>query len=344
MAIKHPVSGASVRDVRDATQRELDRRAKSYLATFGPVGEIARGAVMGAHGALARVNGGDLRLPPVTPDNIGRVLTVANGSESATVNMLAAAGDRIDADTTASLGPESFCQLLAYSPGRWLSSTVLDGSATASATATPFWEWNGTDTSQFDSIVEGSAVTASSLSTATAGGRTWVEFTASAVGTVGSNALYKCAVAPISVVPPSPDYKITYDMMCSDFGGGYLCQGAAARWTSGTDSGNFYFETTNGGNIWIGLVEAGRLDASHYRSEADVATYNSTTDMQRSEFTVADESLIYTRILGCDHGLNDTSGALTAAGQPGILAGITGGVGTKTIKALFSNIQCWDLS
>jgi hypothetical protein len=337
--------------LHDAISRMMREVADELILSYGEPTRIyydSHTAVLGTLDKNDPSGGGfTIRLPAFEKKDEGKCITICNVSTSVRPITIEVPNGSVNGFGSISVGRSKFLrQAMALDAGSnaWLLTAVSDGGTGVGEQ--PFWTWNGIDTTEFEGPYDGQHVTSSALSTATVAGKTWVELTMVATGNVGSNYSTKCSVIPIKVTPPSADYRITYDFCCSDFGGAYVTQGSVLRWVSSSYSGDYYAETLDdvGADVIVQLVQAGARDGSIYRLEPWQVAYETTVDFQKSEFSIRDESIMHSRCLGNDFGLIDTAGTLTAAGQPGLIAGISGGTGAKTIVALFSNIKCWEVT
>lgn len=114
-----------------------------------------------------------------------------------------------------------------------------DGTAWKSAAIglEPWFEWNGTDLSQFDAAVVGSAVAAHTEQVTAAGGLNWIDMSTTCVGG-GGNGVTAGVVLPISTTPPSADYVVVFEFISITRGGGppYVGAGAVLRYTALTSA------------------------------------------------------------------------------------------------------------
>lgn len=123
MAIKEPHRGASAKEVRDATQRELERRDKKPLLSLGEPTTINRQDCNARLDDLVRVEAGaSVRLPKADAQHAGRTVMVFNGSTGSTSTVRPAQGDLIKTAATSSVPALETRRYTVYGRGLWLIS------------------------------------------------------------------------------------------------------------------------------------------------------------------------------------------------------------------------------
>lgn len=342
----HPRS-YSTDDLSAAVRRELERRDRAPAYLLGQPSELHRVDGKAHHDELVRVDGQSMRLPAITAKDVGRSLSVANGSALAESTITCAPGDTINHGSSVDVGASRIAQFVAHKLGLWVTDGATSESASPSAES-PSWEWNGVDTSQFDSVVRGLHCDSASLAVESYGGENWLAFTTNG----RANFLYRdtqIAVAPIAVTMPSANYRIEYDLAAKTFAPGsaeLMGAGAMARWVAGTDAGDFYghyvIEDNSGGSSLTRIVAG--TNSAGYRDEAVPYNWDRTDHVLRNSLEVSAQTIIG-NAYGNSHGWTDTDAAkLTAIGQPGLICGHVSSTYDVTCAAYFRNIKVWDLS
>jgi hypothetical protein len=114
-----------------------------------------------------------------------------------------------------------------------ISGTDIVGGGNLSVV--PWFKWNDTDLTQFDSVVQGGGVTAHVAQVVSYGGVNWIDLrvTANGAGGTGNN---NGIVLPISATPPSADYVIAYDFISRETVSNVVGAGAMVRFVSITQA------------------------------------------------------------------------------------------------------------
>lgn len=146
-----------------------------------------------------------------------------------------------------------------YSIGAFIEEGYIkieDGRLVAvlAASPEPWFEWNGTDLSQFDAEVVGSNVTAHDESFVTYRGFNWIRMTTtSSGGTTAESGV----VLPISTQPPNSNYVIAFDFISINTSSNVVGAGAVVRFVSMSQA--YYIGYVN--RVVPPIHDFGRLDA-----------------------------------------------------------------------------------
>ena len=344
----------SIRDqqLQDAISRVTREIANELVLSYGKPTPIIYSDYAPKLGDMVRVDpsGGTLtiKLPSFDRGDEGKSITIVNVGTSTNTVTIAAADGLVNGASSQTVSKGKFIRqatAVNASTREWILTTVTDGNT--SATESPIWEWNGADTTQFGTLVNGDNVTTSSLSVVSANGRSWLRFQVTPT-TASVGHLRRCSVAPIAYTPSTPDYKLTCDI---GFGSSLIAItnknfGAVLRWASGTGVGTGYqalYDYVSATGFRVGYVLNGAESGTqqvygNYPAQAydgDVRDY-----LPDSSFSVRDDALVSMSMGSSACSWADAAGSITAANVPALLVG-SGGALANTMDVLFTNLKLW---
>lgn len=185
--------------LRGRTPRQVyeDRLTPAYF--FGRPRYVQSGS---AHRALfgeQLICDGDaeILLPRVADRHVGLAITVCNIG-SGTITILPPLGATIGGESSLVVD-QPYDQLLLSAASRTLYLSRVSASATVPlAVATPAWEWNGSDLTQFGTATKGSGVTSVAATVETAFGSSWIQLEHAENSGVGAADANKSALLPIT--------------------------------------------------------------------------------------------------------------------------------------------------
>jgi hypothetical protein len=200
-----------------------------------------------------------------------------------------------------------------------------------------WFEWNGTDLSQFDAKISGSQVASSVVAFTSFAGRNWIRISSTASGTPSGD-ISTLTVLPITQAPPSANYIVLAD--CFNIIPAVSVTGAyvLARYTSHNAA---YFVRHSQSSTPV--REGGEINA------AETATVKHTKDDSaivmpvntgfRLEIAAEGSSII--RFFN-DAIYADVGSPHTAAGKAAI-GSSPGSVASSSVSNYFRNIRCYSL-
>lgn len=207
-----------------------------------------------------------------------------------------------------------------------------------------WFEWNGTDLSQFDSKVEGATVTSSSASVVAEAGKNWIQLSSTATGgDLAQDAVY----LPITVTPPSADYFIVADFVSKvTLTQGNLNHVGAVLFTRYSSPTSLYMMHYSSYNptAQIAIQSIGKVVTTYAQIGGFMDSPLLGTGPNPSSGIIDMEcgvegSSIVRGSLGNVQGVNDISSPIVAVGKAGIAA--TSNTQAGTVTNLFRNIRCY---
>lgn len=209
----------------------------------------------------------------------------------------------------------------------------------------PWFEWNGTDLTQFDSKIDRERVSSSTVQVESICGTNWVTISTTSLAGGSPNGYNTATVLPITTTPPSADYVVVADYLNLTATGTTNVQaGVALRY--GSQVGYFTRVSTRA------LQSQGRFAWSG--SVSSVVTIG--PDLSDPTFSGVDQgSRLVGEVRGGDGGSDvllsmqgcggewlrcrETTNLITAAGQAAIWTGTS--AASATIKNAFRRIRCY---
>ncbi len=343
-------------DLRDSLARQFDYRDRQpiYFNGFPSLG-IDRGpTVQGIYDKFHRIDMGQaagavvFKLPKATTLDVGRSIRVANISAAAgTITVRATPGQTVNGLSTSQIstayGAKTFRVVkVAETTAQWFSE---EHSESEIALAGSLFQWNAADATQFDSLRDGSSVSASAVSVITAYSRKWLRISVTANGSVGG---VRDQMSVLRIKDPSgngwpADYRIEADYRVSTYGGTAYWVGYSARNVNGTKNiGDGYsgYSVDESGSLVIARWNTSGT-TTIMRSEVKSFAMDTTTETDHAEMTVEGSTLLGINFQGAHISMAEGLGTFTAAGQPALLVGIGTGTGARTTDVDFRNIRVW---
>lgn len=228
--------------------------------------------------------------------------------------------------------------------GEFIRSDGTDWES-AAAIVRPWFEWNGTDLTQFGTAVAGANVTGHTESVVSLGGFNWISME---VTTNGGNSVTGGVVLPIAADPPGADYGIVYEFIVinSLLGTNLVGAGGLVRYTSLTSAYSAFYNNTTGAGA--GTQVMGRFGAgpapTNYQNMDDprFSAVNRGTRIGLSAQSGAGDASALLRMIIGEPALYFDKTPITATGQAALWKTNASLVGTSTV--LFRNIKCFTAS
>lgn len=198
-----------------------------------------------------------------------------------------------------------------------------------------WFEWNGTDLSQFDAVVQGSQVASGGASVIASAGVNWVQITSTATG-VPTSDISAATVLPISIAPPSANYIVLADFISVVQAGTVVGAYILSRFTSTSSAYLVRFQSGSTPH------EANKLTAGETISQLGVSQSDPGPIAVGTGMSIGisvDGASIVKPQFGEIQVIADTTSPIAAAGQAaiGVSPGNTGGA---TTTCAFRNIRC----
>lgn len=211
----------------------------------------------------------------------------------------------------------------------------------------PWFEWNATDLSQFDSETDGSHVNSSTWSVVSLVGLNWIQGVVNTTFGGGANGVTTSSILKMTATPPTADYLVVADFLSTETPtGGAIGAGVVAR-VSGVSANQ-----GDGYLYRVGAASAGQemrkfTDAEAFTQLGTVMADPDVTSLNlggRLWLEVRGSSLVTARSSGGERQhVADTSSPFTAVGQAGLFASTSGAAGTDQATVLFRNVRCFAL-
>ena len=200
-----------------------------------------------------------------------------------------------------------------------------------------WFEWNGVDLTEFDSLVYGSQVSTGSRALVNIAGTNWVQISSTSTGTPGSE-ISTATILPVSTAPPSADYVVFADFLSVVQAGTIAGAYVFARFASVSSSYLVRFHDASTANP----QEVKKLTTGETVNNLGVAQSDLTYIAVNTGMTLgisAEGSTIIKSQLGEVQIIADTSSPITAVGKAAI--GVSpGSAVSATATCAFRNIRC----
>lgn len=214
---------------------------------------------------------------------------------------------------------------------------------TAGVTA-PWFEWNGTDLSQFDARVDGSNATGTTA-VISFRGENWIQFRN--VMTFDAQWSRQISILPITKVPPTPNYRIEAEVYLVTANAGWMGTGFSLRWNG---AGSYMYLAAAGvavrhGELFqhLSMVDTpSTILAPAALAIPDLAVGRSTKGEAGVRGIDPSGVWLQRRQPGPFLAEDDTSSPHVTAGQAGLL--MTGAASAAgTIESYFRDIKCFSI-
>lgn len=203
----------------------------------------------------------------------------------------------------------------------------------------PWFQWNGTDLSQFGSTVAGDGVTASNATVVTYGGMNWVDLTVTGNG-AGVSGIRNGFILPIIKTPPSIDYAIAFDFVSRQVIGNTVGAGAVLRFL-GLDEG-YYCRYNNRSSAPIqdfGRMIAGpALERYEDLEDPYLDGLDRGCRMAMMVENIDENGVLVKMVIGEQATYLETD-PYNSVGQAGLFQTTSGAVGTT--RNYYRNIKCY---
>lgn len=229
-------------DVLSRYIREVDER---LLLSYGNPTPFSYGDYQARIGDLIRLDPGEgelsVTLPLFATEDEGKAITIANISDNEdAVTVRSQSGAVNGEDSVVIAKPYFVRQAVAVRADTqlWLLTVISDGGTAPSAGEQPIWEWNGTDLTQFDAVVDAQGAT-TTASVVSAYGGNWIQLAINTWQSYGNP--WRCqSVLPITEVFATPDYRIEAEarILTGATGTSWLGPQLLVRWDS-TGAGTY---------------------------------------------------------------------------------------------------------
>jgi hypothetical protein len=269
---------------------------------------------------------------------LGTLVTVVNtGNQAVTViapSRMTIKGDRTKV-VSRDLSPFIF---LYATKDQWIPFGLSSVTSTA-PTGQPWFEWDGSSTAQFDTLINGSAVSSSTATVVTVAGVSWIEIAVTTSG--GVSIADRAAILPISQSPPSADYLVTAEVAnLGDYGGPFV----VARYAS--HSSSYYTAVDKWTGSWI--KQTGKLTASEGNTNLLTCTggsigWDASANAGMTIGVGVQGSTLLKNVHDFDAHALDLSSPVTAKGQAGIGVTTIWGL-TSAFTMRFRNIRCYAIN
>lgn len=283
-------------------------------------------------------------LPAGAPSRIGQAIAIANLDSGTNAITIRASGGTINGNASLTVRGSYAIRRAVYMGAdrdnnhRWILSAVQQGTSTQPGVQ-PFFEWNGTDLTQFGSLVQGTnnSQTASVVSSL---GLNWISISGNATGNPG-NETPALSFLPILSAPPSSGYLVRVDAVPVVLSSSQCVMGiglrAAERTGKMSDMYGFYSVTTS----QCQLVEITNESKTVYHTLTTGETF-AANDAITIWFAVEGESLLQGQFIK-QFGQRDTSGTHTssASGCCGLIGGGNNS-GTNSYTVYYRNLRCYE--
>lgn len=209
---------------RDATTLSIDDLSRRPILPDGTPSQIIIGDDYQPRvGELVRLNPSAgaqrVQLPYIGYQDIGRSIVFVNVSNSYNTVTIVPFNGNINGATAYSVAQPYFYRkfiALDVETQSWLD-TSADLGAGGTDLPSPWFSWNGVDTSQFGTAWNGSAVTSSTWSVVNAFGQNWISGSVTTASGAGSYAAPRDVpnqgtVLPIATRPPTADYFVSAEV------------------------------------------------------------------------------------------------------------------------------------
>jgi hypothetical protein len=227
-------------------------------------------------------------------------------------------------------------------PGATISGTDILGGATVGVA--PWFSWNGTDLSQFDTKVEGSAVASSTIQVTSFGGFNWLDMSVTSSAGVGTSSTATAVVLPISTTPPTADYAISFEFISITRSGNNVGSGAVFRYVSHNQSYFYHYTNYSSSPNVLRLGKITATEVNTYLANLSDPVINANYQGHRAALAAINGSGgsgVFLRMLAGEHATYlDTSSPWTGAGRAGLWQ-CTLGLRSVTTRSYFRNIKCY---
>jgi hypothetical protein len=203
----------------------------------------------------------------------------------------------------------------------------------------PWFEWNGTDLTQFDTKIEGGAITASTVQITSYGGFNWIDISITGTGGAGpANGIF----LPITKTPPGTNVAIAFEFISRQViaTNGIVGAGAALRCTSLSQG---YFCRYGSRSVAGSIQDMGKFTAGEnntiYQDMDDPRLDGLDRGTRMALSVLGIGSGVLVKMIVGEPAIYLETSPYDDVGQAGLYQTTVGGSGT--VRNYYRNIKCY---